>query len=363
MKIARFVDNWHHYCIQYASMKPLYEDLDTFQSVKVDKKFSYLASWKTGTDHAVALEDQIRTHMEISDHVYVDLGEPSLNYKDKKNGWDTEFDDWYGPSYGTPDFINKFDKNSNVTFFGNIVSSVEVNRPLHYLNDMFFENLNIYKEDPLCVSLLQKLKDDTNKDKHWELMCSNNIELYNLLQAHKVKDKTFATCHALGISHWGPDVMSPKNGRSGAETFDKSNLRVSDLIDPSIYNRSHYSCVVETSIPENNSCCMFSEKEAKPIVSKRPFIIVGSMGHLKTFRKLGFKTFSPVIDESYDQEPDRTKRYHMVLDSMYKLSMREPKEVYEQLEPVLEHNINHFYNNKWNEELQRAWLTPNLLSE
>ena len=87
------------------------------------------------------------------------------------------------------------------------------------------------------------------------------------------------------------------------------------------------------------------------------------MGHLKTFRKLGFKTFSPVIDESYDQEPDRTKRYHMVLDSMYKLSMREPKEVYEQLEPVLEYNINHFYNNNWNEELQRAWLTPNLLSE
>lgn len=363
MKIARFIDNWHHYCIQYESMKPLFDKLDEFKNVKADKKFSYLTSWKIGTDYAIELENKIRTHMAISDHVYVDLGEPALNYKDKKHGWDDSYDDWYGPWYGTPDFINKFDKDSNVTFFGNIVCSVPTNRPLHYLNDMFFESRYIYKDNPLCVSLLTKLTHGVNKDKHWELMCSNNIELFNLLQAHEVKDKTFATCHALGISHWGPDVKSPKKGSSGAETFDESNIRVSDLIDPSIYNQSYYSCVVETSIPENNSYSMFSEKEAKPIVAKRPFIIVGSMGHLKTFRDLGFKTFSPVIDESYDNEPNKTKRYNMILESMNKLTNMDPVEVYKKLEPVLEHNLDHFYNNNWNEELQKAWLTPNLLSE
>jgi len=362
MEIARFIDNWHHYCIQYQHMKPLYQDIDTFKNIKADKKYSYLTSWKAGTDHAIALEEKIRSHMSISDHVYVDLGEPALMYKDKKHGWDGENNTWEGPWYGTVDFVNRFEPDSNVTFFANLVCNHRTNRPVYYLNDMFFESRFIYREDPLCVSLLSKLKNGGHKDKYWELMCSNDVVLYDLLNDHPVKEKTFATCHKLGISHWGPDVVSPKNSKSGAETFGKSNLRVSDLIDPSIYNQSHYSCVVETVIPKDNSYCMFSEKEAKPIVACRPFIVVGTMGHLRAFRKLGFKTFSPVVDESYDDEPDMMKRYQMILDSMEKLCLQDPAEVYCELKPVLQHNMNHFYNNNWNVELQKAWLTPNLLS-
>ena len=59
MKIARFIDNWHHYCIQYESMKPLFDNLDEFKNVKADRKFSYLTSWKIGTDYAIELENKI----------------------------------------------------------------------------------------------------------------------------------------------------------------------------------------------------------------------------------------------------------------------------------------------------------------
>ena len=100
---------------------------------------------------------------------------------------------------------------------------------------------------------------------------------------------------------------------------------------------------------------MFSEKEAKPIVAKRPFIIVGTKDHLKSFRQLGFKTFSPVIDESYDDEPDLGRRMSKILDAMHKLSAIDPREVYEKLQPVLEHNHNHFYEHQWNKELLQAW--------
>lgn len=364
MKIVRFVDNWHHYCIQFHEMKPLYTDVNEFTQTKADRKYSYLTCWHgVDEDEVMALEKKIRLHMTISDHVYVDLGEPSLQYKDKSYGWNEEINFWEGPYFGTTDFVNKFQPDDNVTFFGNIVPQVPTNRPLYYLNDMFFESRYIYKENPLCINLLQKINDSKIKKYKWELMCSNNVDLYNELQQHEVMKHTFATCHKLGISHWGPDVVAPVKGTSGAETFDESNLRVSDLIDPSIYNESFYSCVVETNIPADNSSAMFSEKEAKPIITKRPFIIVGSMHHLKSFRKLGFKTFAPVIDESYDNEPNEAKRRTMILDSMLKLCEQDPQEVYEKLKPVLEHNIDHFYNHKWNEELQKAWLTPNLLSE
>jgi len=109
-------------------------------------------------------------------------------------------------------------------------------------------------------------------------------------------------------------------------------------------------------IPADNSFAMFSEKEAKPIIAKRPFIIVGAKDHLKAFRNLGFKTFSPVIDESYDNEPNKDKRVHMIFDAMEKLSKKDPIEVYQTLEPILEHNKKHFENkNNWNKEFLDFW--------
>ena len=53
-----------------------------------------------------------------------------------------------------------------------------------------------------------------DKKYSWELMCSNAVSLYKTLQEHQVNNQTFSTCHALGITHWGPDVVAPKGGRS-----------------------------------------------------------------------------------------------------------------------------------------------------
>ena len=367
MKLARYIDEqWHHLCVRDRHVyDTIYTDLDAFTNASCDKRYSYLQDFDASAKSLAALEDRIKTHLKLSEHVYVGLGEPLLFYKDEaKHGWDYENNLPEGPYYYTDDFINKFSKDDPVTFFANLISHVPLNRPMHYLNDMFFESNQIYRTFPVCKNLLAKVSRSYDKEYHWELMCSNNTRLYKMLKQHKTDSVTFSTCHAMGVSHWGPDVIKPEDGKSGAQTIGEDhNLRCSDLIDPSIYNRSHYSCVVETVIPRDNRMSMFSEKEAKPIVTKRPFIVVGTMHHRKAFRSLGFKTFSPVIDESYDNEPDFDKRTHMLLDSMYKLSQEDPKQVYEKLMPILEHNHDHFYNHEWNRELQTVWyqgiLKPN----
>ena len=110
--------------------------------------------------------------------------------------------------------------------------------------------------------------------------------------------------------------------------------------------------MVETVI--SPKFAMFSEKQAKPMVAGRPFVIFGSPGHLKAFRKLGFKSFAPVIDESYDDEPDMSKRFSMVLDSMQKLAQQNPFDVYDKLKDILIHNKLHFENNNWNSEFKIA---------
>lgn len=364
MDTIRYVDHhWHHYCERDSSvLLSLYTNFESFKRSKASNKFSYIQDF--GLEDVKLLESKIRQHLEVSNHVFVGFGEPLIIYKDEeKHGWDHEHNVPEGPHYYTDDFINKFKATDNITFFANAVSHVDLNRPLYYLNDMFFESRNIYERYDVCANLLKKLENRWDKKHSWELMCSNAKSLYETLQQHNVNQKTFSTCHALGITHWGPDVVAPKGGKLWAETFTKEhNIRCSDLIDPSIYNESYYSCVVETVIPPDNRMSMFSEKQAKPIVAQRPFIIVGTKNHLKAFRGLGFKTFAPVIDESYDDEPDYEKRCSMILDAMDKLSQQDPREVYKKLYPVLEHNYKHFYNNNWNVELQKAWLTPTQLT-
>ena len=117
------------------------------------------------------------------------------------------------------------------------------------------------------------------------------------------------------------------------------------MIDPSIYNQTHYTAMIETTI--HNDFAMFSEKEAKPIVAQRPFIIFGAWRQLEAFRSLGFKTFFEVIDESYDLIEDKEERWRRALDSMLALSQKDPIEVYHKLGEVLAHNKNHFENHAW----------------
>ncbi len=356
MKIARFInENLHHYFIRYGDFKPMiFTDVDKFNDFEADKKLSYISICDPSTETIPFYYKQIKKLMSISDHVYVDLSEPAMTYEEN------------GVILYTPDFINKFQKTDNVTFFGNIIINVPINRPCHYLQDMFYEGTDIYKTEPLCIRLLNKLTNNPKRKYYWELMCSHNVKLYNEIKKHNVFAKTFTTCHALGITHWGPDVKKPTGAEAstgtgqiyGAEKFqvEINNLRCTDLIDPTIYNESFYTCVVETCLPVNDVFSCFSEKEAKPIVAKRPFIIVGSKDHLKAFRKLGFQTFSPVIDESYDNEPDLNKRFHMIFEAMQKLTQQDPKDVYSKLRSVLEHNHQHFYDKtKWNKELLDAW--------
>ena len=62
---------------------------------------------------------------------------------------------------------------------------------------------------------------------------------------------------------------------------------------------------------------------------------------------MGFKTFHPFIDESYDDVVDDIERLKMVYNEVYKLcnmSIEELHKWYWSLEDILEYNKNHFLN-------------------
>jgi len=73
-----------------------------------------------------------------------------------------------------------------------------------------------------------------------------------------------------------------------------------------------------------------TEKAYKPIACTRPFIMFATPFFLEDMRNLGYKTFSPYIDESYDTEVDNYKRLNMIVQEVNRICNL-PKEDYDTL--------------------------------
>jgi hypothetical protein len=86
-----------------------------------------------------------------------------------------------------------------------------------------------------------------------------------------------------------------------------------------------------------------TEKIMKPMVNFMPFLFMSFPGALSLLRSLGFKTFSPYIDESYDDEYDEVKRFKMIYAEIKRLCSMSKEELhnwYWNMENILIHNHN-----------------------
>lgn len=89
-----------------------------------------------------------------------------------------------------------------------------------------------------------------------------------------------------------------------------------------IYQKSLISILSETFFYENSG--YLSEKIWKPIAHGHPFILVGPHHSLKFIKEeFGFKTFSPYINEEYDNEPDHFKRIELIKKEISRLNNME----------------------------------------
>ena len=82
----------------------------------------------------------------------------------------------------------------------------------------------------------------------------------------------------------------------------------SQFISTHIQEATWISVIAETL--HNNKIFFPTEKTAKPMLSNKPFIVLAGKHFLKNLKSLGFKTFSPVIDESYDEIDDLKSHSH-----------------------------------------------------
>jgi len=85
-----------------------------------------------------------------------------------------------------------------------------------------------------------------------------------------------------------------------------------------------------------------TEKTTRPMWCKKPFVIFSSRDHLAYLRQIGFQTFYQFWDEDYDgyEGRDRLTRILKLIDWLGSQSIGTLKNMYQDMQPILEHNYN-----------------------
>jgi hypothetical protein len=110
------------------------------------------------------------------------------------------------------------------------------------------------------------------------------------------------------------------------------------------YSDTYINLVTETFFGPN---VFLSEKIFKPISNLQPFIVLGDYHTLFELRRLGFKTFEPFIDESYDNEisqKNRITKIEIEIEKLKNKSISEIHDWYYSIKDILIYNQKHLYS-------------------
>jgi hypothetical protein len=117
------------------------------------------------------------------------------------------------------------------------------------------------------------------------------------------------------------------------------------VIHTGIYNQTAYSIITETNC--DNHFHLFTEKISKAIIGRRLFVVFAGQGYLQSLRNLGFKTFSNVIDESYDDEPDPKQRWEKAFDQVKFLCNLDQNDVLPKIKDIVDYNFKLLMETDW----------------
>ena len=124
---------------------------------------------------------------------------------------------------------------------------------------------------------------------------------------------------------------------------DRQTANLACFVTYKIYNDTWFTMLIET----HDGRIFFTEKTAKALLGRRVFVMFGAAGSLAALRKIGFRTFSDVMDEGYDQIQDTETRHQSALALVRWLAQQDPVEIYRAAEEIIAHNQRLILETDW----------------
>lgn len=176
------------------------------------------------------------------------------------------------------------------------------------------------------------------------LLCSlgldfikNNLVSYDIKLFDRENDLDFYLHHAgndIGEELYKKSFSIIENKLETIDYDDINSVWGFNFENKKPYLDSYISIVTETNFYEEG--LYLSEKTWKPIGHLQPFIQVNKPGALQELKNLGFKTFSPFINEDYDTEPDNAKRIKMIASEITRLNNLSTDEIHTWYHSILD---------------------------
>lgn len=250
-------------------------------------------------------------------------------------------------------------------FSGDERKLIVMNLPFCLDHSSWFYTQEIQNNTNRCMDMQKFLDSKEHKRKNYFLMKSKQSRhhrmcmLYHLEKAG-VMDKGnwsyLGNSIGIPINYNIDDIdegvlerIREKIPHNLQEESVDSNTRIDAWSDKdySMYRDVYFEVCLETL--GEGEAISFTEKIFKPLINFQPFFLVSSTGSLAKLKELGFKTFSPFIDESYDDETSTFKRTEMIANEvarLCKMSTEELHEWYWNMQDILIHNHNWLLNFK-----------------
>ena len=128
--------------------------------------------------------------------------------------------------------------------------------------------------------------------------------------------------------------------------FEELPGRKQAFLTNDTYTNTWYSLVMETLFEKDVN--FVTEKTYQPIINYHPFLIASTPYALRNLRDDGYETFPEIFDESYDEETDTAKRFHMLIKEVQKSCTPGFEEKFKQpsVREKLMHNRKNFFKRK-----------------
>ena len=170
-------------------------------------------------------------------------------------------------------------------------------------HDFLFLNAKIQKINRLNLAVRLN-NNDLLKHGIWSLNTAHTVQDLYPKVSHLMSRNQFELFYSK-IPH------SPDNIKYDAE----ADHYLGYPFDHTLYEKTKYSIVSETHV-NNIDPFMITEKTARAIINKHPFVMASTPRFLEKLRSRGYETFSSIWPEDYDMEYDDEMRMKMIADTV-----------------------------------------------
>jgi len=190
----------------------------------------------------------------------------------------------------------------------------------------------------------------------WSGTREYRLKFMDLLIEHNLVSNCQVTCNSVDpdmqIHYQQHQYINPQwmPGHCLEEYLEPTiaNSWASADFDSVDYDQTEFEVVLETLFDDQR--IYLTEKILRPIACGQPFLLLSSAGSLKYLQSYGFKTFSDIIDESYDTIVDAKQRMQAVINTMSTIvswteSERASNMV--KINNIVEYNKQHFFSKKF----------------